>query len=546
MTSIAPPEFVLVGRLTFYNNNSAPVSAYTSGLAYKVVISGIQTVQYYTGFDSAGNATTQASYNATNVQVGDWVSSAQISGMAHQILSISSSASNSVTCTVADIDGYCVGAFSNSSPSAGTAVIFRVNEDGLPILGTFNAALAANGIGSSWNIDLISRFASRNFKSQYVDIQQTNTFAVGDPIYIDSSGVFRPSQGSANISTTIGVVTSIDDPDTSWFSFRPFGQYFDNTTVPLDFFPNSNSTSGTITPGSILYIDPTGTKQYTLTKPESSSFPVWTMITTTRAIYSTGGGGGASIGPAGPIGNTGPTGPTGPQANTGPTGSTGPIGNTGPTGPTGPQANTGPTGSTGPIGNTGPTGPTGPQAATGPTGSTGPDGPTGSTGPTGPIGNTGPTGPTGPQACTGPTGSTGPWGSTGPTGPPGAGLVVTYQIELSSIPDPITSDRISDGIVLQYSLDSDVYPPFPDQTSAFVKDTDTNITNTWYWNSYADPAAWQDLGPITAVSLEGATGPTGPTGPQGNTGPMAPAIQFDGGGPGTQMAGPVFDCGFIS
>ena len=531
-------------------------------------------------------------YTGLNVKVGDWVSGS-LMGRAFQIVYIASQSESSVTCNIIDLDGYCSSLLGDGSPSNGIAYIFRVNEDGIPILSSPNTGTTAGDIGITWQTDLISHFASRNLKSQYVDIQQAgHGFATGDPIYINSSGVFLKSQNSAGISNTIGVVTNVNVPNTDWFSFRPFGHYFDTTTVPLEFFPafaltltaesitggvihytgttptvpqrivfdksfgsitantvyyvGTGTVSGSLRvstnsdgssplsfnatvpasttawvnylPGTVLYVNPSTGDQFITVKPEASAFPVWTMITSTKAIFVTGGGGGASIGPAGPIGNTGPTGPTGPQAATGPTGATGPIGNTGPTGPTGPQA------------------------ATGPTGATGPDGPTGSTGPTGPIGNTGPTGPTGPQGNTGPTGSTGPWGSTGPTGPPGAGLVVTYQIELSSSPNPITSDRISDEIYNIYSVPA----PYPDQTSAFVKDTETNITNTWYWNSYADPAAWQDLGPITAVSLEGATGPTGPTGPQGNTGPMAPAIQFDGGGPGTQMAGPVFDCGFIS
>ena len=416
-----PFQFVLKGNITSVNYDPDTSGYYSTGLAYRITLSNLSSSPYSSGVRPDGTTITDnLNFNANDIQVNDWVSGPNGRGECYQILHIYSPRSTtSINCLVADINGYCATNFGSPTPNPGSAAVFRLNEDGIPLVGTNKGADSA--ISPQWATDLIFNFASRNLKSQYVSFEQvSHGFVVGDPIYIDSSGVFRLSAGSSNY-ITLGVVTSVGIPASTWFSFRPFGHYFDTSTIPLQFFPVNSSVSGGISAGQVLYINPeyTGSGsgfQYVTTKPATNPIAVWVMISTTEAVYIGGGGGGGS----GSIGATGPTGPTGPSGATGVQGPTGSSGPTGPSGATGVAGPTGSSGPTGPSGATGVAGPTGSSGPTGPSGPTGVRGATGSSGPTGPSGATGVAGPTGSSGPTGPSGATGVAGPTGPSGVDGA------------------------------------------------------------------------------------------------------------------------------
>jgi len=179
--------------------------------------------------------------------------------------------------------------------------VFQLNEDRFSILSSPLTVDAQDLITKSWQVDLISHFMSRNLRNQYVSVQQAgHGFSVGLPIYIDTNGIYLTSVNDPDhIQRTIGIVTQVNIPDTSWFTFRPLGHYFDNSYLNQTIVPSG------FTGGNILYINPTGPGPvFVSTKPSSNAFPVWQMMTSNSAILLSGAGGSG-------IGVTGPTGPQG-------------------------------------------------------------------------------------------------------------------------------------------------------------------------------------------------------------------------------------------
>ena len=327
MSTITSPAKVLSCNIT--SISLYVVGGVTDDITYTVTLSNILPQVYLNA-----NKTAYAQFNGLNVEVGDWISSGPY-GRAYQISAITSTSTTSVICRITDINGYILSTFGNNFPIGGKAYIFQINEEGFPILSSPLTVDAQDLITKSWQVDLMSHFMSRNLKTQYISIQQAgHGFAIGDPIYVDTSGVFHVSSGnSTNLGKTIGLVSQINIPDSTWFSFRPLGNYYDNSYLDRNVVPTG------YVAGNILYINPTGTTpRFVTTKPTENAFPVWQMITSSKAVLI-GGGGAGQIGPTGPAGYigsdgaTGPTGRTGPTGNTGPTGRTGPTGNTGPTGP---------------------------------------------------------------------------------------------------------------------------------------------------------------------------------------------------------------------
>lgn len=282
MSTITIPARVLSCQIS-------SVSLYVSGgissdIIYSVTLSNILPQVYLNS-----NKTSYSQYTGSDILVGDWVSSGPY-GRAYQITSITSSTISSVSCLITDINGYILSTFGNNFPIGGKSYIFQLNEDGFPILSSPLTVDAQDLITKSWQVDLMSHFMSRNLKTQYVTIYQAgNTFNVGDPIYIDSNGIYQKAAGSITTAIT-GIVTQIGVPSSDYFSFRPTGHYFDNNYLNQTIVPTG------YTGGDILYVNPTGTTpSFTAIKPTTNAIPVWQMLTSTSGML---------IGTAGPQGST--------------------------------------------------------------------------------------------------------------------------------------------------------------------------------------------------------------------------------------------------
>lgn len=324
MTSFVSPPMLLETITKEPLQEANPLAP--RGISFAVRLT-IPLIQYYS--TSIGQ---YGSYDYTYVKAGDWICSKSDS-KAYMIFSIDSynvGGNVNIHCTLVDLDGYLTSRYFSVAPIIGLpCFIFKLNEDGLPMLPSYAGTELQNKVSPYWQSDLMNSFMFRNLKTQFVEINQPgHPLSLGDSIFIKGTGAFYKSYGTQDIPKTIGIVTRVGVPNADWFTFRPFGRYFNDATVPTGF-----------SAGNVLYINPDSGAKFTTTVPTSNAFPIWNMITSTSGILV--GGNAGSAGPTGPAGYIGQDGNTGPTGNTGPAGIDGIIGIDGSTGPAGINGATG-------------------------------------------------------------------------------------------------------------------------------------------------------------------------------------------------------------
>jgi len=228
-------------------------------------------------------------YDLSVVTPGMWIGGG-VAGYAWKIVSIGGIGTNgdgSTTITVEDVDNYnylISGSNSYTSPP-GNYIIFELNSNGVPVLqGLYNSYVDTSL--APLLPDIISRFANTSPNTQYIDIYQPNhTLLLGDPIWYNSSNITgQPYEKAMNSNAkyTIGVVSNTGVPDLNSFTFKVFGTYYSDVS---SFFSETLTPSALslaaisgVVPGSILYIDTTGTNQYTTTAPADSAIPIWIYL----------------------------------------------------------------------------------------------------------------------------------------------------------------------------------------------------------------------------------------------------------------------------
>lgn len=207
-------------------------------------------------------------YGGDEVQVGDWFASGA-GGKALRIVEILSQNTNEVICIAEDYERYNL--FSDNLQTGsgmcpeGAGIIFRLSEDGLPILGPVpEAYLQPNTI-----TDLTARFMARNMVSTFVLVkQQGHGMSLGDLIYAD----FEDNDGynkvdAANISRAIGIVTEVNVPGLDYFCYRPLGKLLNNVQPPL--------IGGH---GDVFYADPANPGKLTNVKPSNNALAVYLRL----------------------------------------------------------------------------------------------------------------------------------------------------------------------------------------------------------------------------------------------------------------------------
>jgi hypothetical protein len=159
-------------------------------------------------------------YNGLDVNVGDWVAGAT-DGKCVKIISIVSKTKTEVTCVVEDWLRY--NTFStptgNGIFGSGAAVIFTLNENGIPMLDPLPTTTS-----SSFFAVVMSRFQYLNPQTNYVLEQANHGFVKGDVISVTSNGF-----GKANAFTAdkmIGVVTE-SGPGPNYFMLLPNNRIID-------------------------------------------------------------------------------------------------------------------------------------------------------------------------------------------------------------------------------------------------------------------------------------------------------------------------------
>jgi len=214
-------------------------------------------------------------YTGDDIRVGDWYATG-VAGRALQVCEILSSDGTNMEVVLEDAERYNLYTDPTQSGSGlvpeGDGVIFRLNSDGLPVLGPIEEYYLPTQTVS----DLTARFMARNGARDYVLVnQEFHGFFPGDVIYADSvadTGYKKVDRN--NIQKALGIVTEVNVPGLDYFSYRPLGRLVNNVNPPL-----------WGQHGDTYYLDPNEPGALTLDKPALNAIPVYFQLDLpTRAI----------------------------------------------------------------------------------------------------------------------------------------------------------------------------------------------------------------------------------------------------------------------
>ena len=237
-------------------------------------------------------------YNGLDVNIGDWIIFGN-STIALEIISISSQTDTTINMIVEDVNlnnilndssqtGHGIG--SVSPPGSYDCLLINLNSSGIPIF----ASMPDYSVSINLISDITNRFQFQNYIQDYIlGTQPSNSFSIGDVIYLDTSGNYHKSEaGISGSNTSIGTITSVNQPSVGDFTYRPIGRYVTN----LPTLPGL--------PGELLYVSDNVPGGLTSSIPSEGAIPVYIKISNTSAILSPGNGGIASLGNISIIGNT--------------------------------------------------------------------------------------------------------------------------------------------------------------------------------------------------------------------------------------------------
>lgn len=183
-------------------------------------------------------------YNGLDVWVGDWISNVG-SATPVEIIAVQSKTETQMTIIVEDRDRYNtyrdstqqgVGIF-----SVGNAVIFSLNEEGLPLIDPLPALVTQVNFASQ----LTGRFRRYDMESKRRFEQENHTFEKGDIVGLNSDGEFQEYN---NVDTDVKPVGTVANsgPKPNFFYVAPFTKFVANYNRPV---PGN--------PGDYLYRDVT-------------------------------------------------------------------------------------------------------------------------------------------------------------------------------------------------------------------------------------------------------------------------------------------------
>lgn len=242
---------------------------------------------------------TPFSYNGLDVSIGDWLVFTS-NGIAVEIISIASQNDSSLSIIVEDVSLYNL---INNPAQTGQGIgvvspdnlydclIISLNPEGIPVF----ANLPDYSVPINLVSDITNRFQFRNYIQDYVTVFQAgHTFAIDDVLWLNGDGIYHASLAAdPGAETTVGTVTSVNQPNIGNFTFRPHGRYVKN----LPTLPGS--------PGQLLFVSDTVPGGLTSAAPSPIAIPVYIKISDTSAIITSGTGtGGGSAGNISILNNT--------------------------------------------------------------------------------------------------------------------------------------------------------------------------------------------------------------------------------------------------
>jgi hypothetical protein len=207
-------------------------------------------------------------YDATDIEVGDWFSDF-VTGTATKIVEIESRDGGSLTAILEDVDRYntfCDPSGQGYGINPGQGVVFRLGDDGIPVLASMTATQTLLGQNIAWQLDQISRFRYRNYLRSNYPVHQSHTFNVGDLIRMTVDGYVKAT-ASDTAANVVGSVSDIGTPGPEWFTYRPVGRVVENLNPGL---PGDA--------GDLVYLALDGS--LTITKPNAWAKPVYIRLET--------------------------------------------------------------------------------------------------------------------------------------------------------------------------------------------------------------------------------------------------------------------------
>jgi hypothetical protein len=159
-------------------------------------------------------------YNGLDIVTGDWIAGAT-AGICLKIISIISKTETQLTCVVEDWLRYNTfrSATGNGMFNTGPAVVFSLNEIGVPVLDPLPVTVSNNFYAS-----VMSRFQYLNPSTNYVLEKQNHGFQKGDAVAVAADGFVRANL--ATMSKMIGVVTEAG-PGPNLFIIHPNNKIID-------------------------------------------------------------------------------------------------------------------------------------------------------------------------------------------------------------------------------------------------------------------------------------------------------------------------------
>lgn len=282
-----------------YNNPNSTLSFIAP--YYMNVTVNMTAPQYH--YDDT--TTTPYQYDFNNLEVGMWI--AEQSGKAWLITDVTVVNASQANLTIKDVNLFNVlsdptfsGGYGSLPSGNGSAIIFHVSEDGVPVIPSVYLDYSGSlGDISYWvATDVITRFQYRNLlKSHYNNSNSPNpaytSYQVGQMVYLDNTGTFQVLDASdaAQVKKRFGVITSVNEPEDGDLGVRPWGKVVGDL----------NLSNANFAIGDALYYDdtdPEGDNSYlTTTEPASSAIPMYIKISDTTGMYITDmvGGGGDQI-----------------------------------------------------------------------------------------------------------------------------------------------------------------------------------------------------------------------------------------------------------
>lgn len=164
-------------------------------------------------------------FDGYDISIGDWIANNN-TGLALKIISIESKTKKTATIIAEDTLRYNTlrdaNSAGNGSIGVGQALIFQINEEGMPLLDP----ITTTGISKEFFINVSSRFQGFNRQFDFMLTQENNTFEIGDVVAANTNNnTFVKSSSVYN--TVIGTV-SVLGPGPDDFYINPVQKVVEN------------------------------------------------------------------------------------------------------------------------------------------------------------------------------------------------------------------------------------------------------------------------------------------------------------------------------